>query len=51
LAAPGAWCAANLARLERSVRKLAAAGAERVLADGWPALLEGYGAPRSAPRR
>jgi 3-deoxy-D-manno-octulosonic acid kinase len=51
LRAPGSWCAANLARLQRSLRKLAAAGAARFTPEDWAALADGYGPPRNAPRR
>jgi 3-deoxy-D-manno-octulosonic acid kinase len=51
LRAPGTWCAANLARLQRSLRKLADGGAGRFPPDSWAALMEGYETPRSAPRR
>ncbi len=44
LRGPGAWSAANLERLRRSLRKLAAAGPEQHYGDGdWQQLLAGYG--------
>ena len=44
--APGGWRARNLARLERSLRKIAAEpGAPPFSAAGWAALLAGYRAP------
>jgi 3-deoxy-D-manno-octulosonic acid kinase len=41
--AAGRWRAANLARLQRSLRKVSAAEPEAFSADHWAALLAGYG--------
>ena len=49
--APGAWRAANLARLQRSLEKLTTGAAGEFGAREWSALLAGYEAPRSAPPR
>ncbi len=51
LRAPGPWTAANLARLQRSLAKLSAAGRGRFVPEAWAALREGYADQRSAPRR
>ncbi len=45
--APGAWQAANLKRLERSLRKLTPDKSEADLSAGWAALLAAYRPPRS----
>lgn len=45
---PGAWRAANLARLARSLAKVGGPGPG---SPSWRALREGYGAPRRAPPR
>ncbi len=49
--APGAWRAANLARLRRSLDKLTAGAPASFGAGQWAALLAGYEPPRSAPPR
>jgi 3-deoxy-D-manno-octulosonic acid kinase len=51
LATPGAWRERNLERLRRSLVKLGGGAAAIARPPGWAALLEGYGAPRSAPPR
>jgi len=48
LRSPGAWQASNLARLARSLAKV---DGPSVGSAAWAALLQGYGTPRSAPRR
>ena len=49
--APGAWREANLARLRRSLEKLAPRAPSQFGAREWHALRAGYDAPRSAPPR
>ncbi|MBS0375536.1 MAG: 3-deoxy-D-manno-octulosonic acid kinase [Proteobacteria bacterium] len=51
LASPGRWCAQNLERLRRSLAKLGGEALADPRSAAWSALLEGYGAPRSAPPR